>query len=118
MFALSIAANRVPKAASLHHLHRKGVIQWQIRLAAVACLIFDVKAQTLIDMPRAWPDRGQSIRVITASLFLGSGRITQFSEDLTMRDTRAISPSANVFVIPDIPHTTYRYELAVPSDPQ
>jgi len=31
LFALSIAASRVPKAASLHHLHRKGLFNGKSR---------------------------------------------------------------------------------------
>jgi hypothetical protein len=66
MSALSTAASRVPKSSVASPLASKRFIQWQITSAVVACLIFDVKAKTLIDAPRAWPDRGQSIRVITA----------------------------------------------------
>jgi hypothetical protein len=94
----------MPKRSVASPLASKMVIQWQITLAVVACLIFDVKAETLIDAPRAWPDRGQSIRVITAPLFLGSGRSKQFSEEVKMRDIECDQPSANAFIIPDVPH--------------
>jgi hypothetical protein len=67
-------------------------------------LIFDVKAEKLIDARRAWFDRGQSIRVITASLFLGSRLSKQLSEDLKMRDTPCDPPLGECLRYPDIPH--------------
>ena len=45
MSALSTAASRVPKGSVASPLGSKGIIQWQITSAVVACLIFDVKAE-------------------------------------------------------------------------
>jgi hypothetical protein len=104
MSALSTAASRVPKSSVTLPLASKRVIQWKITSAVVACLSFGVKAETLIDVPRAWPDRGQSIPIITAPLFLGNRRSKQFSEEVKMRDTQCDQPSANAFIIPDVPH--------------
>jgi hypothetical protein len=116
MYALSIAAIRVPKSSVASPLASKRVIQWQFTLAAVACLIFDVKTETLIDARerRLTEDNRFESSLRGCSWKVGAANSSRKTSKCVI--PRAISPSANTSVIPVF--RRYRYEFALPSDPK
>jgi hypothetical protein len=104
MSALSTAASRVPKSSVASPLASKRVIQWQIASAVVACLIFDVKAETLIDARERGLTEDNRFESSLRRCSWEVGAVNSSRKKSKCAIPSAISPSPNAFIIPDIRH--------------